>query len=177
MESMQNYLGQELKWIQPAMMNRDYELRTPELGDAVATLRWETMMAVRAEAYTNEGIYYLDRRGAFNRQIQVREQKERDPIATLKPNMNASGTLNFVNGQAYKFDAANFWRTEWHWKSADEGVLMNFRFERRLKEGLKQEVVVLIDPAAADFLETPLLAIVGFYQILLMQQDAAAASV
>lgn len=175
MESIQQYLGQELRWVQPSMTSMSYELQAPEIGTPLATMRWETMWAARAEGYTNDGMYYLDRRGLFNINVQVREQKEADPVAILKPHWNYNGTLTFTNGNRFEWKSTSMWQSEWKWESSEGGQLMNFRPHQTWKNMMKAEAVVLIDPAAADFPEMPVLALLGWYQMILQYFDASGA--
>lgn len=157
MESLQSYLGQELRWTQPAFADALYELRAPEMSELLATLRSDV---TSAEGTTHDGVFYFQY-GTSMENIEVRTHKEANPIAMLQRHTNKTGTLTFTNGARFEFKVTNFWESEWQWESTEGAVLMHFRSQQTWKTLVKPEAILLIDSVAADFAETPLLVLLG----------------
>ncbi len=177
MRMIQEAAGNELKWEQPPMFAREYELNEQAGIAPLATLQWVATFGTRAIATGNGRTYTYEREGFLNQRIAIREgdSKGGEPLAVFKPSWNGTGTLTFANGRVFHWKSTNIWQSEWKWVTPDEGEIMHFARDRKLKRMLRSEAKMMLHPAAADFPEVEVLVSLGWYLLLLRDQDAASA--
>jgi hypothetical protein len=178
MNPIQHLAGQYLFWTQPPMFAMEYLLQDAEKVQTLASLKWQSSLAMRAIITVGEKIWNMDRMGFLNTRIEVREGENKEGVllATFKPGWNYHGTLTLTDGRTFKWKNANMWSTEWKWLTADEGELMKFSPDTKLSRMTRSEAKIELSPAAADFPEVELLVTLGWYIMLAMNIDAAAGS-
>lgn len=195
MRLIQEAADQELLWRQPSMMKQEYELRA---GDEVlATLRWQKTFGSLALAETAEASWTFKRSGFWRPRVTARPAGSEDDIATFEPKWDGSGTLTTAGSRHFRLVNANFWRSEWAWRDAGDAPLVRFLN----KQVFRTESQVVLSPEAASLPETaqlddvyqpvpperlappsaalaelPLLVTLGWYLLVLMAQDSAAAT-
>jgi hypothetical protein len=160
--------GQDLVWVQPARSKQAFELRAA--NDLVATLQFARASLATAE--TAEQKWTFKREGFWHPQITVRMPGSDINVAVFKPAWTGGGALDLAQGKQLRFGAANFWHTQWSWTDPVGQPLVNFKSRAGL---LKTEGQVDIQPGAAAVPELPLLAVLGWYLLILFGRDAAAA--
>jgi hypothetical protein len=178
MNPIQHLAGQYLHWTQPPLFAMEYQLQDAERVQTLATLKWQTQLAMRATFTVGDHVWNIDRLGFLNVRIEIRdgETKKGDLVGTFKPSWNYHGTLTLADGRMFKWKNANIWGTEWKWTTMDDGDLMKFSPDSKLSRLTRSESRIELSPAVADFPEAPLLAALGWYMMLAMNMDAAAGS-
>ena len=109
--SNKNSPNEHLIWTQPKTIHQFFELRLND--DLYGTLNFPKLTGSLAEVEAFDGKWSFKRIGIFHTKITVREFGHENYIAIFKPNLMASsGSLEFVNGKSFTWEAANFWATE-----------------------------------------------------------------
>jgi hypothetical protein len=160
--------GEDLLWVQPAAGRREHELRARE--DVVATLRFQRGSLADAEA---EGHHWtFKRQGFWQPRVTVRVSGSDADVALFWPRWAGGGTLEFADGRSVNFRSANFWQSEWVWQEQEKDQpLILFKGRHGL---IKAKGAVEIQPAGAAHPDAALLALLGWYLILLHADDANA---
>ena len=175
MESIANFVGTPLYWVQPKTFERWFELRA---GDqVVATLGWETSCGTLARGTTADGSWTFKRVGFLNPRVTVRQSRSEVDLAVFWPRWLGDGTLEFAYGKAYRWQSTNFWASDWMFTATDGTPLVAFKEGSReggLSNLFKMQSLVEIHPQARDLAELPLLILLGWYLMILRQDDAAA---
>jgi hypothetical protein len=163
-----------LKWAQPAPNNRFFKLRSGD--DVIATLSWEKIFGTLATAQTAERTWTFKRVGFFNARVTVRSPGSDADIAVFKPSWGYGGTLE-VQGRAYMWKKLDFWGNRWGFAWNDGTVLLSFGYAGGLESFLKIEGNVELSPGnVSTNPDMPLLATLGWYIMVLMWDDNAAAA-
>jgi hypothetical protein len=174
-ESIANFAGTPLYWVQPKAFERWFELRA---GDQViATLEWETSCGTLARGSAPDGSWTFKRVGFLNPRITVRQSGSEVDIAVFWPRLMGDGTLEFASGSAFRWQSTNFWGTDWMFAANDGTPLLALKQgskEGRLSDLFKTQSLVEIHPGAGAVPELPLLVLIGWYLMILRQDDAAA---
>lgn len=126
-------------------------------------LRWQSAFQAAAIAETADGIWKFKLEGFLFRQwVRVEVDGGGDKaIFQAQPSLN--GMLEYGDGRAFYWDS-NFWLTKWIWSNEEGQELM--RVQRSLS--IKAEGGVAIDSTFLDRTEIPLLAVLGWYVIMLL---------
>jgi hypothetical protein len=162
MKSINECIGQELRWVHPHLRRREYELRA---GDEVlARNSYTGALSSQVRAESAAGFWTFGRTG-LRQVITVLALDEHTEPTTVKRGMNVQATLLFPDGHEYRWQCSNFWHDGWTWLN-DEGTPL-----LHLKRGTQ----VQLEAAAHDLPELALLATLGWY--LHRQQEEEGASV
>jgi hypothetical protein len=168
MRSLKSVGEAELRWTQPRLRQASFELRA---GDEVyATLQWTKAGGSLVAGETAEGRWTFKRVGFLNPRVTIRRAGEETDLATFRPSWKGDGTLRFADGRVFSLDAADFWWSEWSLNTADGRPLIVFR--RDMGRLFRSEATVELKPEARDLPELPLLALLGWYVMILIQHDA-----
>jgi hypothetical protein len=178
MNPIQRLAGQYLYWTQPPLFDMEYILQDAEQVQTLATLKWQSSFALRASITIGEQLFNIDRVGFLNTRIEIRKGTDKDGelIATFKQGWTYNGTLTFENGRKFEWKNANIWSSHWKWMTPDEGELMKFTPETKISRMTRSESKIEMYPPSADFPDVELLAVIGWYMMLVMNMDAASAS-
>jgi hypothetical protein len=169
MRPIRDVAGLVLRWVQPSAFKREYELRA---GDEVlATLRWQKTFGSLALAASADGTWSFKRSGFLNPKVTVRVPGSEADVAVLKPGWRGEGTLELSAGRRYPWRNASFWRSEWAFTDEAGEALVQFKPEFAF---FKHAAEVTVDPRAAPLPDLSLLALLGWYLMVLMSEDAAA---
>jgi hypothetical protein len=162
MKSINEYIGQELRWVHPHLRRREYELRA---GDEVlARISYKGALSSQVRTESATGLWTLGRTG-LRKAITILALDEHTEPATVKLGMNGQATLLFPDGLEYRWQCSSFWHDAWLWLN-DEGTPLLH---------LKRGTHVQLEQAARDLPELALLATLAWY--LHKQQEEEAASV
>jgi hypothetical protein len=162
MKSINEYMGQELRWVHPHLRRRKYELRA---GDEVlARISYTGALSSRVRAETAAGLWTFGRTG-LRQAITIQELDTDTEPATVKRGMNGQATLLFPDEREYRWQCSSFWQDAWTWLN-DECTPLLY---------LKRGTYVHLEAAARDLTELALLATLAWY--LHRQQEEEAASV
>ena len=179
MTKLAELVGHELKWIQPHALKMEYELHTGDI--VVATLRFRSSFGSFATATSADGSWTFKRVGFFNPRVTVRSEGSETDLAVFRPKWTGSeGTTQLANGAAYTWKTANFWATEYAWQnSAGEPLILYKQGVEAswLADLFKTQARVEIQPSAQGLQDLALLVLLGWYLIVLKQQDDASIAV
>jgi len=156
------------KWVQPKSTRREYELRAG--GERMAGLRRVKMLGSLAEADTGDGHWTLKRQGFLRPYVSVRRAGAEDEFAKLHFSWLGDGSLHFRDGRVYAWKR-KFWTGQYLFatEKGEELVVLNPTLAL-LKVGAK----VTIHPSDIDNSQLALLAVIGWYVMLLGFDEAAA---
>lgn len=158
-----NYIGQELRWHRPRLMQRYYELRVED--QVLATLSRAGVFKDRTIAEI-EGQKWTFKRQGFKIKVYFGDEPVGEPRAILNRRWSGKGELTFSDGRVIQWDRSGFWNPVHCWVTPEGLNVIN------LKRGHRIEIT----PQAADQPDLPLLVAFGFYLILIAEEDAAAAA-
>jgi len=157
----------EWKWVQPRIARREYELRAG--GERLAVLRDVKMSGSLAEADTGDGRWTLKRQGFLGPRVTVRRAGSEDKFATLVFSWLGDGALHMADGRVFGWKR-RFWSRQYCLTTEQGEELVEFKpIFAFVKGGAK----VTIHPSATDISELSLLAVIGWYVMLLGFDEAA----
>jgi len=149
-------------------MSRAYELRS---GDAlIGHLQFEKSCGSLASAEVNSQKWTFKRVGFLAPRVTVRSPNVEADLAVFRPHWGGGGTLDFADGHQAQWRCVNFWRSQWAFVVNEDRIVVRFSH----REGFfKASAQLECDPASAALPELPLLAVLGWYLIILAAEDAA----
>ena len=106
-----------------------------------------------------------------------REAGVKDDWALFWPKFRGDGWLEPVRGNRFHWKAMNFWGTAWGFFDAKEALLFALKpgvENPRLPDFLKTQAVVELAPQGRGLSELPLLLMLGWCLMILLQGDSAA---
>jgi hypothetical protein len=176
MEDFSLVFERKLHWVQPKRMQRKFELCGGEL--IFATLEFQKIFGSLATAVASVGRWTFKRVGFFNPRVTVRREGEENDLAVYRPTWSGThGAIDFGDGRLFHWKTANFWATRYTLVDGSGELLVTYHSglkDARLGNLLKTQARVEIDPAAYDLAELPILVLLGWYLIILQQEDSAA---
>ena len=176
MEQLRRVFGQSIFWVQPKALQRQFELRTDD--QLIATLRFEKAFGTLATAESADGRWTFKRVGFLSPRVTVRRAGEETDLAEYRPRWTGTeGTLAFAAGRQYHWKTANFWATRFVWRDEGGDLLVTFQSggkKAKLSDVFKTQARVRFEPAGEGGDDLPLLTLLGWYLIVLQQEDSAA---
>src|SRR6516164_7178657 len=99
MKSINEYIGQELRWVHPQLRRREYELRA---GDEVlARISYTGALSSQVRAETADGLWMFERKG-LRQTITIQALEAHTELASVKRGMSGQATLLFPDGREYR---------------------------------------------------------------------------
>jgi len=169
MKEIATLVGRKLKWSQPSALKMEYELRA---GDELAAkLSFRSSLGSFATAESAGGCWTFKRVGFWQTRATIRPCDADTEIATFKNNTwKGGGTLEFPDGRVYRANT-NFWLTKFEFTNESSEPLIEFK-----NSGLvRLSAAVDIKPRAASVPELPWMVAFGWYVVVMLQNDNAAA--
>ncbi len=178
LNTLSSITTQELYWVQPKAMEKQFELRSAE--QQYASLHFPSAFGSRAIASTADGIWTYKRVGFFNTRVTARVEGSETDLAVYRPKWTGmQGILEIASGQTYLWNTTNFWATRFQFADANGNPLVTFQSgaeDWKISNFFKTQVRMEIDRGAVGVPNLPLLATIGFYLIILQQEDTTAAT-
>jgi len=166
-----------LEWVQPKTFQNRYELRSGE--NLAATLEFPKAFGSLAIAAAADGRWTFKRVGFFSTRITIRVEGQEDELAVYHPKWTGTeGKLQFSSGEIYTWKVANFWATQFVWLAGDQQLVL-FRpgvEDSSMSDWFKTQARVEIRPEASTLSHVSLLVLLGWYLMILKEQDDAAAT-
>jgi hypothetical protein len=162
--------GRPLKWTQPNTLKMNYELKA---GDyVISTLRFRSIFGSLATGENADGCWTFKRVGFFQTRATIRTCGYEAEIAAFKNDTwSGGGTLELQGGRKL-LATTNLWQTKMDFQDESGHSLIRFK-----TEGILQlSNVVTVEPSALRVPETSWLVIFGWYLVVMMQMDSAAAA-
>jgi len=167
MRSLEDIGGEELRWVKPKWLKRQYDLRAGE--EVVATL---TMSGgSKAIGEWSGWRYYFSQKGWFNQRILVGDGAAPDVVTPLATLTRRGGILTLADGHTL------FWRKPSVWKSRrvwSDGAATLTEFDPASGYASPR---VTITEEGARLAELPLLLLLGEYLIVRAREEADVANV
>lgn len=177
MEPIFDHLAYELHWLQPKGLNRNFELYHDET--LVARLDFQSAWGSLAIATSATESWSFKRVGFFKTRVTARLSGQPDDIAVFTPNWLGEGWIEIVGGRRYFWKSANFWASRFVINAEDGTTIISYKEgveHPRFADWFKTQAGVYVEYPARGISETPLLILLGWYLIILQQEDAAATS-
>jgi hypothetical protein len=172
MKTIRDVLEQPLLWTQPSAFQRVFELHAGD--DVVGTLRWQKAFGSLALAESSDGVWSFKRSGFLRPKVTVRVPGSETECAAFKPSWGGEGVLRFSDGRCYQWQHTSIWRSEWAFVNDASKPLVHFKPELAY---FKHAADVTIEPRAVSNPDLSLLTLLGWYLMVLMAEDSAAAAV
>jgi hypothetical protein len=170
MKKIKDYLNSGLKWVEPSMIKKEYELRSGE--EAIAFLKFRSSFGTMATGESGDGCWTFKRTGFFKTKITIRKSESETEVGTfINGNWNDGGTLEVTDGRKLFF-TTNFWNTKLDLKDENENVLMTYHTKGLLKTTAELE----ISKTAERIYGLPWIIMLGWYLIIMMHEESAAAA-
>jgi hypothetical protein len=170
--SLREFADVSPRWVQPDVMDRRYELRA---GDAVlGTLCWENLWGSLAKGETAEGRWTLKRAGFLRPRVTVRVAGSDAQAALVTLHWDGNGDVNLADGREFRWTRMSFWHSEWAFTTTGGEPLLVFRPKFAM---MRSEAEIDIEAQALSSPELSLLALLGWYLMVLINEETAAAGI
>jgi hypothetical protein len=166
MRSLYEVVGEELRWVKPKWLKRQYELRAGE--EVIATL--VRSGGSNAIGEWSEGRYVFSQKGWFNQRVLVGDDTSAGVLAPLATFTRRGGILTLTDGRTLFWVKPSFWRSKRVWS---DGAASLVEFDPASGYASPR---VTITPEGAHLAELPLLLLLGEYLIVRAREEADAAS-
>lgn len=167
-KKLAEYVEQELKWVQPAGSKMEYELRAGD--EVIAALRFRSSFGSFATATSADGTWTFKRVGFFQTKVTIRAAESDTDLAVFENNTwKSGGTLKFPNGREFLANT-NFWANQWNFATESGEPLISYR---KISGVIHLSSAVEIHPLAKGMPEMPLMVMLGWYLILMLNMDSA----
>lgn len=164
-------VNRPLKWVQPGALKMHYELRSAD--ELAASLRFRSSFGSFATAESADVCWTFKRVGFWQTSVTIRACGANDDIAVFRNNTwSGGGTLEFPDGRKILANT-NFWQTRLEFKTESGETLVEFETAGLLHISATVE----IKPRAVAMPELPLIVMLGWYLVVMMYTDSAAATV
>ena len=161
-------LAARLCWQQPKVHHRAYELLAD--GLVAGTLNFESVAGTRARAVFGDRAWTFRKTGFFHSRVLVREDSAFKEVAVFDGGMSYKGDLRFETGQHYLWRPCNVWQTRWAFFTPEGEEKLALEY----KGLVRQSANIRISQALDAVEEAPLLTALGWYLVLLLQNEYAA---
>ena len=159
-----------LRWTQPRLFNKNYELRCGD--DIVTTLTFRSALGSMATARTTDGAWTFKRVGFWRTRATVRAAATIFDLATFEHNTwSGGGSLILADGRSILV-TTNLWQSKIEFQMPEGDVLFRYRTEGFMREEAELET----RPALEGMAEMPWLLAFGWYLVLMMHQDSASSA-
>jgi hypothetical protein len=169
MKPIEEFQGNTLTWVQKEALRRAYDLQFD--GEAVATLRFQSGCGSLANAEAYGARWTIKREGFLTPRVTVRLLGSDENVAVFCPHFGGGGDVILPGGARYHWKCTNFWRSEWAFLPGP-GAPPILQFHRNGFTRMSAQVEVR---SASPV--TNLLALLGWYLIVVTSEDAAATAV
>jgi hypothetical protein len=170
--SLREFADVSPRWVQPDVLDRRFELRA---GDTVlATLCWENSWGSLATGETAEGRWTLKRAGFLRPRITVRVAGSDAEAAVVTLQWSGNGDVQLTDGHQFRWARMNFWHSEWAFTNTGGEPLLVFKPKFVM---MGSEAEIEIEAQALSLPELSLLALLGWYLMVLINEETVAAGV
>lgn len=179
MEPLVNAKDLELFLVQPRATRRNFILRSGER--IIGQLDFRSEFDSLADAISANEAWTFKRVGFFSPHVTVRRAGSKIEIATCHPNWTGTESkIQFSSGEVYLWKVASFWATSYSFSNGDGIELITFRsgsVEKNISNLFTNQALVHIAFEAWQLVELPLIVLLGWYLVLLQQDDSATVAV
>jgi len=162
MNSLSTAVGLQLRWIQPSILARHFELHLE--NNLIGELRFDTAATAYGTLTTADSVtkkWSFKEVGLFKRRLTIRESEAKEDLAVFRGNLWGEGWVEFSNGNTFHWKSTNFRRTQWGLFNAHEVCLLVLT--PKPSYPLQVQSFVEISAQGSDLDELPLLVMMGWY--------------
>ncbi|HLP08668.1 MAG TPA: hypothetical protein VK178_10910 [Opitutaceae bacterium] len=167
--SIRDLAGRTALWRQPSQLRQEYEMVIGE--EVVATLRWRKNVGTNAVGRSPDGTWSFKAAGFLNPRVTLRLPNSDYDFAVFRPKNTGEGVLEAMADQRFTWRCVNFWQNAWAFFDPEGDRLMTIKPDATSP---KLGAQVAIEHKASSHQEIGYLAILGWYLLVLMAEDAAA---
>jgi hypothetical protein len=163
------------EWVQINTFDKRFELQSAE--GVLGQLAFRSNLGTLAQAETDAGSWSYKRVGFLNPRVTVRKSDAGHDLAIYQPKLWGDGTLVFNDGTEYSWKSTNFWNSAWAFYDRSGLATVSFDpgIERQgLRDAFKMQLTVRIGPSSSRSDLVPILLTLGFYLLVMRQNDNAA---
>ena len=138
----------------------------------VATLQYQSTFCKNAVVIINDLQWNFTRKGFWKKELEVARQQSPYTKTLVKVGWHSKFSVRAEDNNMYHFKSEGFWRRRYVWYDAAGQKLMEIRsnsFSRR-----RRGTVTMLQPARTELLW---LMMLGWFQLVLWEEQAAAAAV
>lgn len=165
MRRLADVIHGRLRWVQPLVLSRAYELRHDE--EIVATLSFRSAFGSLATARSADGAWTFKRVGFFQTRATVRAENEQADLAVFEPHTwKGGGTLRLPDGRTIQV-TTNLWQSRIEFLLEEDRVLFRYRTEGFVRQEADLEIL----PDAERLPELPWLLPFGWYLAVMLHEQ------
>lgn len=168
MKAFNELENQDLRWVQKSAWKREYELQTGD-GETVAHIVRPSWWNSKALVESVGNRWEFERKGFWQQYIEIRSVGTGEEPARYYYN---GKRLEFPDGREYHW-RSNVWGSKWTWVTPNGDPVVGFQTGGVFRTNAE----IHLDPDIAGMKALPLLVFLGWYLILLAQEDSAAGAV
>jgi len=171
MKAIVNTSATTMAWKEPVLLEPRYELWAGE--DLLATLVLDASTTTLARVETAEGRWTFREEGFLRPSILIQEEDSDLDLALYHPGLLGRGRLRFTNGVTFHWRHESLGSARWVFKGEGGEVLISLRLNPVPGEDPgphRVEAQVEVTPAGHFSPRVPLLAALGWYLLLRMQE-------
>jgi hypothetical protein len=170
MQPLENWIGRELHWVQPQAFKMNFELQTAQ--GTLATLNFKGWLNTLAEGESGDGTWLFNRPGFWQNRVTIQDAKTGSEVAVFRRNLwKGGGTLEVGYGRTIAV-TTNFWQTRLVFQSESGIPILVYD----IKGVFRTSASLTIEPHAAQVPELAWLVMLGWYLVVMMRRDSAAAA-
>ena len=160
-----------LSWQQPQAFKCDYELRAGD--ELLATLRKASRFGLAMDGEIGAARFTLRPEGFLRSRTTVQEDGATGEPVVFQSGFCGGGRLALPDGRSYRWKMTSFWGSRWAFVDDSDRPLVSFKSRNRL---FRAGSDVEIGPGALALPELPVFLLLGWYLLLRIAQDSAAAA-
>jgi len=134
---------------------------------------WQKAFGSLALAEATSGTWTFKRSGFLRPKVTVRVPESDTEVAVFAAGWGGEGTLSLSNGRSYHWQSTNFWQSKWAFTNEAGEPIVQFKAEFAF---LKLSAEVNVEPVAVALPDLSLLAVLGWYLMVLLSDDTAGAA-
>jgi hypothetical protein len=169
MKQFASLSGLPLTWKQPNLFKMEYELWDDDRQ--AAALRFRSAFGTMATAESADGSWTFKRVGFFKTHVTVRESGSETDLAVFhNDTWSGGGTLALADGRKYRL-TTNFWQNRYEFQTEAGDSILRLSTEGVFKQTSTFETLA----GGIGLKELPWMVLLGWYLVVMMQHDSAAA--
>jgi hypothetical protein len=158
----------EVQFSQTSALRRDFELHRG--ADRIAALHWESRFGSLATGTATDGAWTFKRVWFLRPVVTARRVGTSEDLLVFKPRWNGHGTAFRRDGVSLRWAQADFWQSRWVFLNPADEVVLSIRRHASLRT---LQASVALGPAARRAGQLELVALLGCYLLVLMDEDLA----
>jgi hypothetical protein len=156
----------KLTWVRSSLIHPLFELRSDR--QVIGRLHVLGAFQSAAQAEANGSSWVFTCTHFVVPRVSVRTE-EIAYLASFEGSRSGAGWLQFLDGRKFRWDSADYWQKVWRFTAQDGAPLLIFKPET--KQSVRGSVEIF--PAAEEIVELRMLALLGWFIILLAEDETS----